>query len=177
MSPSCACCWAFCTCGVWMAGSDGSEGSEKTAAHAQTRWKALWDRGAFPLEPLDYLRQVQGHFCLFHPETLSFGGGETGGDGQQQGKMLELNPAEKEIRYLIGTWPRAATRCCSLPGQTKEISCAEAARWLVHMNAFDVSPGGAPPRERGFRANSYMKLPGPTPWGWFGRRATICLKP
>ncbi len=146
---------------------DGSEGVPKTAAHAQTRWKALWDRGAFPLEPLeDYLRQVQGHFCLFHPETPFLQVVvKPGAMVSSKGKMLELNPAEKEIRYLIGDLAESGNkvRLFSSRANKEEISCAEAARWLVHMNAFDVSPGGAPPRD-GFRANGY-KLPWPNTLG------------
>lgn len=143
--------------------ADGKEGRPQNARQAALRWQALWDKGAFPQGiTAEYLKSMEDRFYLFHPQTpfMQVMVDESATVKTAKG-VQTLNPASKEIRYLIGDLAESENtlRLFSARQDTSELSYGEAARWLLHMNAFDVSPGGAPPRE-GFRANGY-KLPWP----------------
>lgn len=145
----------------------GNEGLPQTAREAYARWQALWELGHFPAAMVEeYLRRYEERFYLFHPATpfMQVALAEEA-SVTVDGKTLPVNPAEKGIRYLIGDLAESGNkpRLFSARTQKNEITYAEAARWLVHMNAFDVSPGGAPPGD-GFRANGY-KLPWPNTLG------------
>lgn len=146
---------------------NGNEGVPDSAAQARSRWKALWDQGAFPAAMVeDYLRSMEDRFYLFHPES-PFMQVVVPEDAvvTARGQEMPLNPAVKEIRYLIGDLAESGNKPRLFSSRTNkdEVSYAEAARWLLHMNAFDVSPGGAPPRD-GFRANGF-RLPWPNNLG------------
>lgn len=140
---------------------EGNEDIPESQAEALQRWKALWTLGAFPMAPiLDYLEEVKERFYLFHPHTPFYQVMvPPDAEVSVRGQSLPLNPAEKEVRYLIGDLAESGNKVRWFTSRTNkdEISYPEAARWLLHMNAFDVSPGGAPPAQ-GFRANGY-RLP------------------
>jgi CRISPR system Cascade subunit CasA len=92
-------------------------------------WEVLWRAEQLPVDSIEgYLRDRAGRFDLFHPVTpfLQVAGLRTG-----RGEVSELSK-------LIADVPNGhrffATRLGSL-----RLSFAEAARWLVHCQAFDPS--------------------------------------
>lgn len=105
--------------------------------NALQRWKALWNMGRFPQKPIEeYLEQWEGRFYLFHPELPFY-----------QVSKSRLFKGEKRSRHqfecvkLIGTVAQSGNKTRLFPNrqgtETETLSFAEAARWLLHINAFD----------------------------------------
>jgi len=94
-------------------------------------WEALWHTGALPMDRIRaYLGEHRERFDLFHPETPFF-------------QVAQLRSGSGEVAGLdriIADVPNGAPYLTSRigPGLSR-ISPAEAARWLVHCQAFDVS--------------------------------------
>ncbi|NLG57762.1 MAG: type I-E CRISPR-associated protein Cse1/CasA [Clostridiales bacterium] len=146
---------------------EGREGLPENDTQAISRWQALWDRGRFPMEMIEeYLRDWQEHFYLFHPQTPFFQVA-LGDDAvvEASGKKLPINPLTKNIKTLIGDLAESENKpqLFSYRSDNQSLDYAEAARWLIHLNSFDVSPLGAPPRGA-FRAKGF-KVPWPNTLG------------
>lgn len=112
---------------------------------AKRRWRALWNMGLFPISVIErYLRKYQERFYLFHPQTpfyqVACTQPVTCADGTR------IRPSQKEIRYFIGDLAESGnkSRLFAARRQTESLPYAEAARWLVYLLSFDVSPGGSP---------------------------------
>lgn len=118
---------------------DGNEDeiSEENDSDEETvleRWKKYWERGAFPETAVrEYFQRYSERFWLFHPETpfwqvndLSYG-------------------TEYGVECLVGNLKESnnkATRhhFSMTEGERLErISYAEAARWMIHLNAYGVN--------------------------------------
>jgi len=142
----------------------GMAGVPHSEAEACSRWQALWDAGQFPMDRMEaYLLGdgVRERFYLFHPHTPFM---QVALDQeptiQINGQTLSINPLVKPIKALIGDLSESENKPHLFSNRTNRetLSCPEAARWLIHLNSYDVSPLGAPPRE-GFRAKGFKE-----PW-------------
>ena len=141
---------------------EGNGGVPQSDREARARWQALWERGSFPVKQIEeYLDYFEDRFFLFHsqrpffqvvvpPEATVI----------KDGTTQSIGPAFREIRYVIGDVAEGGNkpRWFLHRNQLNQIDYAEAARWLVHLNSFDVSPLGAPPRGV-FRARGFS-----VPW-------------
>jgi CRISPR system Cascade subunit CasA len=130
--------------------------SETAVAH----WRALWERGSFHHETITrYLEYYRERFYLFHPETPFY----------QVADLVSRRCTEYRTPKLIGDVSQSGDEGRLFPGRTdnKEISYAEAARWLLHLNAFDDAAGKPSVRGAGMEASGL---------GWLGKLGLIFSK-
>ena len=128
-------------------------------ASSKRRWKALWNLGAFPMEAVEpYLNHHEERFYLFHPTRPFYQVPFTPPFTDAKGEPI--NASEKEPGYFIGDIAEGGNkaRLFSARTQKKSLRYSEATRWLIHLNAFDVAPGGRPP------ANGYTVKGYGLPW-------------
>ncbi len=97
---------------------------------ALERWKALWDKGNFPMEIIEkYLLHFEDRFYLFHPEHPFYQVADIG-------KATSFTAAK-----LNGEMSESNNKICLFPQRSgsKKITLqySEAARWLIYINAFD----------------------------------------
>lgn len=129
----------------------------KDAREALARWKSLWELKHFPLEPIKTrLCHYEERFYLFHPERPFY---------QVAGldKGTEYSAAK-----LLGSLSESGNKVRLFPVRTGDakhfMSYAEAARWLLYLNAFDDT--SSKPSVRGQK----MLSPGA---GWLGKLGLI----
>lgn len=131
----------------------GSPPGSPTAA--LTRWKALWDKGSFPMAIVgDYLAHFKDRFWLFH-DTRPFYQVATIRKATDY-TAAKLNGELSESGNKIRLFPQRTGR------GKHELHHAEAARWLIYVNAFDDT--AAKPTSGG--------LPSPGA-GWLGKLGLI----
>ncbi len=96
-----------------------------------TEWGRLWDSGHFDGERVrTYLEHYRDRFDLLHPETPFY---QVAGLSTAKGEMTEL-------ARLIPDQPAGHPYFTIRAGQTLEsMDLAEAARWVVHCQAWDPS--------------------------------------
>ena len=103
------------------------------APEALERWKSLWELEHFPLEPIKTrLCHYEDRFYLFHPERPFY----------QVAGLHEANGKCNTVAQIVSDVPsRAERRFLSMKsGRNAEVlSFAEAARWLVSMQAWDYA--------------------------------------
>lgn len=112
------------------------QGNRKPIQNAQDaleRWKSLWELRHFPLEPIKTrLCCYEERFYLFHPERPFY----------QVAGLHEANGKYNTIAQIVSDVPsRAERRFLSMKsGKNAEfLTFAEAARWLVAMQAWDYA--------------------------------------
>ncbi len=134
---------------------DGEWAPFAEPADALKRWKELWDRGSFPMDIIeDYLTHYEDRFYLFHPQFPFYQ--VAGLDKATEYTAGKLNGELSESSNKIRLFPQRT-------GKNKEmLGFAEAARWLLYINAFDDT--SAKPKGKG--------LPSPGV-GWLGRLGLI----
>lgn len=94
------------------------------------RWKSLWDRGTFPMEIVgDYLSYFKDRFWLFHDKRPFYQVAELSRATVYTAAKLngELSESNNKVRLFPQRTGRGKSR----------LSYAEAARWLIYVNAFD----------------------------------------
>ena len=145
-------------------GDDGQRCDAETADDMIDRWKAIWDRGAFPSEAVnDYLDSVHGRFWLFHPihpfmqEPLAKYGTKYAAS-KLNGELSESSNKSRLFSMLSGKDKNALTM-------------AQAARWLLYVNAFDDT--SAKPSSLSRKRKIKYGSPGA---GWLGKLGLITLK-
>lgn len=125
---------------------DGTPEELDEQEQAIARWKELWQAGRFPADLIrNYLEQYRERFFLFHEEYPFL----QVKDGQYRAKSGQLiAPSDKELMYFVGEIAQSANKDNLFLSRRlgHVLECAEAARWLIHMNSFDLSPSGAPPK-------------------------------
>ena len=95
------------------------------------QWQRLWARGTADLAPVEeYLEEHRERFDLFHPRTPFF---QTATLRTAKGEFSGL---EKLIADVPAGHQYFTTRAAR---GLERISAAEAARWVVHLQAFDIS--------------------------------------
>lgn len=136
--------------------SDGTKAHLTDEEDAVERWGRLWERNRFDSEHVQqYLVGFEDRFYLFHPKFPFY-----------------QSPIEKGTEYtspkLIGDLLESSNKLrlfSNRNGAGKvKISYAEAARWILHLNAFDDT--SAKPTVRG----GNMPSPGA---GWLGKLGLI----
>jgi len=126
----------------------------------EAAWQALWRKRQLPLSDIaDYLDAFRDRFDLLHPEQPFY-------------QVADLR-AEKNNTYglerLIADVPNGMPFLTSRAGKGMEsITLAEAARWLVHCQAYDPSgiKTGAVGDPRAKNGKGYPI--GPSTLGWLG---------
>ena len=137
----------------------------KNANDADDRWENLWKMKRFPEKPIrGYLQQYEDRFWLFHPERpfyQAFTAKEYKKDKPVSAKKLNgtINESADKIRFFS-----------SRSGNAKEsLSFSEAARWLIHINAYDDS--SIKPSEHAVK----KELPSSV-IGWLGKLGLLTAK-
>lgn len=110
----------------------GQEAPLRTANDALRRWKQLWELRHFPEQPLcAYLTAWHERFWLFHSERPFY----------QVNEAVRMSGTDNGAIKLNGEISQSGhkTRLFLMrSGVYKEqLSYAEAARWLLHLNGFD----------------------------------------
>ncbi len=111
---------------------------------AVSLWKRLWSRGSFSMEVIEaYLDRYKDRFWLFHDEMPFWQVKFNQSPITDQG--ITLKPTLIEAPKMIGDLADGdkPNLFCSREDK-RGVTIPEAARWLVHINAFDVSPAGNP---------------------------------
>ncbi|RHW25833.1 type I-E CRISPR-associated protein Cse1/CasA [Nocardioides immobilis] len=104
--------------------------SHPDAANAEA-WSELWERGAFNPEPIAlYLDQHHDRFDLLHPETPFY---QVAGLSTAKGAMTDLARLVADVPAGHQFFTTRAGRALT------SMDLAEAARWIVHCQAFDPS--------------------------------------
>lgn len=125
----------------------GDESEIEDMDDAIERWRMLWKAKKFPHEIIErYLKSHEDRFFLFDEEKPFYQVHFTC-DIYTKDK-LKIVPAEKDMRYFVGEIAESGNKNnLFLSRKLQEgVSYQEAARWLLHMNNFDLSPSGAPPK-------------------------------
>ncbi|MDR2771460.1 MAG: type I-E CRISPR-associated protein Cse1/CasA, partial [Clostridiales Family XIII bacterium] len=128
-----------------------------TSDNALAHWKSLWDKERFSCELIaKYLDYFRERFYLFHPETPFY----------QVASLSSRKCTEYKTPKLIGDLSQSENKVRLFSGRidSARLSYAEAARWLLHLNAFDDT--SAKPSARG----EGMESPGA---GWLGKLGLI----
>lgn len=103
------------------------------AEEALARWKSLWELKRLPIEPIKTrLCHYEERFYLFHPERPFY----------QVAGLHEATGKQNTIAQIVSDVPsRAERRFLTMKtGRNAEVlSFAEAARWLVSMQAWDYA--------------------------------------
>lgn len=94
-------------------------------------WTAMWDKSALPAQDIErYLYRHRDRFDLLHPVTPFY-------------QVANLRSAKDEtsgLERLIADVPNGIAYFTNRSGAALEsMDFAEAARWLVHLQAFDAS--------------------------------------
>jgi CRISPR system Cascade subunit CasA len=99
--------------------------------HSHQDWAEAWEAGRFDAAPIErYLGEHRERFDLLHPETPFF---QVGGLTTAKGEMTEL-------ARLIADVPAGHQYFTTRAGAALEtMTFAEAARWVVHCQAYDPS--------------------------------------
>lgn len=127
---------------------------------ALDRWQKLWELGHFPAEMIvSYLEQYRDRFWLFHPKAPFYQVPEMAKctkytASKLNGELLESNNKVRIFSQRTGAHKSVLT-------------FAEAARWLVHTNAFDDT-SGKPTRD----PNRVKGLPSPGA-SWLGKLGLV----
>lgn len=97
----------------------------------ERHWRELWDAAKPPVAAIElYLDRFRDRFDLFHPVTPFF-------------QVAGLHTAKDEfsgLERLVADVPAGRPHFTMRAGRgLKRLTAAEATRWLVHLQAFDIS--------------------------------------
>ncbi len=99
----------------------------------QEAWEELWEEGRFPAERIrEYKAQWYDRFYLFHPEHPFY---QIADDKYADGK--DPKPVEKLNGEMSESAHKKRLFVLRSGIEKESLSYAEAARWLIHNNAFD----------------------------------------
>ncbi|MDR1321797.1 MAG: type I-E CRISPR-associated protein Cse1/CasA [Gracilibacteraceae bacterium] len=124
-----------------------------TDDNALSRWQTLWERKAIPYAQIEeYLQSFRERFYLFHPDKPFY----------QAADLDARKCTEYRTPKLIGDISQSGNKVRLFFSRTDSdyIDYPEAARWLLHLNAFDDS--AVKPSERGVGMES-------SGVGWLGK--------
>lgn len=130
---------------------------------ALDRWEELWNEKRFPAEVItQYLESQRENFYLFHPKRPFYQCEHAKVGTEYSAPKLNgsLSESGNKLRLFSG-----------ISGSEKEeMSFAEAARWLLYVNAYDDT-SAKPSRESKERG---VKLPS-TGVGWLGKLGIVFI--
>lgn len=93
-------------------------------------WRELWEADTLPCERIDeYLDEYRERFDLLHPETPFF----------QVAKLRTKKNEYSSLDRVVADVPNGNRFFTMRAHGAKRLGFAEAARWLVHAQAFDTS--------------------------------------
>lgn len=111
--------------------ADGNAAELEDEEEAVERWTDLWELGQLPEEPIrEYLEKWHERFWLFHPER-PFGQVAGLACGTQYGASKlngEISESGNKVRLFSSYFGEEKTA----------LSYAQAARWLLYLNAFGL---------------------------------------
>ena len=139
--------------------ADGTESVIEDEDGARERWAAIWSKGRFDEGVIfDYLERYRDRFYLFHPTRPFYQAPINKGTGYGAAKLNgELSESSNKPRLFT-----------LVSGDRKEaLTYAEAARWLINMNAFDDT--SSKPTVRGGNLPS-------TGAGWVGKLGPVYIE-
>ena len=137
---------------------DGTERGMLDMIDALERWKRLWERGCFDTAAIDgYLESVRDRFYLFHPERPFY---QVNIDKGTEYTAAKLNGCLSESSNKPRLFSNVSGEC------KQSMSYAEAARWLLYVNAFDDT--SSKPTKKG----ENMPSPGA---GWVGKLGFVMV--
>lgn len=140
------------------ADAQGNRRPIEDSPEALNRWQSLWELKHFPIEPIkSRLGHYEERFYLFHPERPFY----------QVAGLHEANGKYNTIAQIVSDVPsRAERRFLSMKsGKNAEVlSFAEAARWLVSMQAWDYA---------GKKASVVGGSPNGGGTGWLGKIGVV----
>jgi len=95
-------------------------------------WRDLWERGYFPADEItSYLNQYHDRFWLVHPERPFY----------QIASLKTQDKSNFDIPKMLGNLVESANKIPLFSAKTiqgkRQLSYAEATRWLIHLNGFD----------------------------------------
>ena len=124
---------------------DGEEEILEDPDDVLDRWEELWNAGRFPEEPIrKYFDKWHDRFWLFHPERPFYQSVETADEKTAaEFKAAKINSSISESNNKTRIFASRAGK------EKAQLNYAEAARWLVHMQAFD---DGSNERGKGVKA-------------------------
>ncbi len=103
---------------------------------ALRRWKAIWEKGSFPEEPIrDYFARWADRFWLFDPEHPFY---------QVPGIQGTDAPAKKMNGALVESSNKIQLFSMRSGSKKEKLNYDEAARWLVYLQAFDDTAAKKP---------------------------------
>ncbi|MCM1210683.1 MAG: type I-E CRISPR-associated protein Cse1/CasA [Blautia sp.] len=114
---------------------DGSESPLDNPDDALDRWQTLWENKRFPVAVITkYLESQRENFYLFHPERPFY-------QVSELSKLGKIPNGEYDAQKLNGELAKSKNKArlfVSVNGVEKQsLSYSQAARWLLHVNAFD----------------------------------------
>ncbi len=124
---------------------NGEEKELDNQYEAIERWRQIWEAGEFSYSLIEkYLISWEDRFYLFHDKFPFMQVTSDKGFWTREGK--EIAASKKALDYFVGEIAQSGNKSnLFLSRRLKsELPCNEAARWLIHMNGFDLSPSGAP---------------------------------
>ena len=107
-------------------------------------WKDIWDAGKFDEEKIAaYFHTYHDRFWLIHPELPFYQVAFDSNSLPINNNGITIKPTVVDVVKFIGDIANLENLFCAR-SQHYGVDYPEAARWLIHLNAFDVSPGGNP---------------------------------
>lgn len=138
--------------------ASGNDAPLETTDDALDRWEELWTFQSFPKSPiLDYLEKWRERFWLFHPQRPFWQVPEANIGTEYSAAKLNGEILESGNKYRIFA-------SCS-GDKKKELSYAQAARWLLYLNGFDDT--SAKPKGKGLPSVGA---------GWLGKIGLIWVQ-
>ena len=139
--------------------ADGSDAEISDESEAFERWSMLWKRGSFDVDTIgDYLEGYRDRFFLFHPTRPFYQAPIDRGTDYLAAKLNgEISESSNKVRLFS-----------SVSGDDKlQMGFAEAARWLINVNAYDDT--SAKPSIRGANMPSCGA-------GWIGKLGPVFIE-
>jgi len=138
---------------------DGSESHLEFKNDAYERWHSLWSQKKFNPEVTDgYFEKYRDRFYLFHPSRPFFQSPIKTGTAYSVPKLNgELSESNNKVRLFS-----------TVGGDCKKnMDYGDAARWLLHVNAFDDTASKS--------KDKTQQLPSPGP-GWLGKIGPVFIE-
>lgn len=126
---------------------------------ALSQWDSIWSAGRFDSKQiLGYLKRYEDRFYLFHPDRPFYQIHLDKGTEYKASKLLgDISESSNKVKLFS-----------SRNGVSKErIGFAEAARWVLHLNAFDDNSSKPTQKKSG--------LP-PVGAGWLGKLGLVYIQ-
>ena len=147
--------------------TEGNESPFEDEDEALERWDELWNGGQFPSEVIDaYLEAYRERFYLFHPERPFY--------QTEHAKVGTAYPAAK----LFGNLSESNNKIRLFPllnGKEKQsMTYAEAARWLLYVNAYDDTSAKSSSEARKLSKQSGVAIPS-IGIAWLGQLGAVSI--